>query len=193
MNFLWQVAKEHLAAYKGAKAIKNPPNPDLNSNEYLHHILQKREDYLFNSLGHKMKAAGKDVFSEWMYNQSDLIQAAARSYGERLISDQCFKSVEEVGESLHSILQKIHRLYMLDIIEKDLGTLIISGILPTDLAQQVGDVCRQACKDLAPDCLALTEAFGVTDAMLSAPISRDWVKYNEYDNQGEVVQEFKEL
>ena len=35
--------------------------------------------------------------------------------------------------------------------------------------------------------LALCDSFAITDTMLSAPIALDWVKYNTYDNQGELM------
>jgi len=37
--------------------------------------------------------------------------------------------------------------------------------------------------------LAICESFAITDTMLSAPIALDWVGYNSYDNQGEVMSE----
>ena len=45
---------------------------------------------------------------------------------------------------------------------------------------------RELCRSLGPDALALAEAFGITDSMISAPIARDWVAYNVGDNQGEM-------
>ena len=46
------------------------------------------EDSLFLELGQKMKSAGKEgLFETWMYNESDLIQAAGRAYTERLVAE----------------------------------------------------------------------------------------------------------
>ena len=42
------------------------------------------------------------------------------------------------------------------------------------------------CSKLGPQAVNLIDAFGLTDRMLSAPIARDWVAYNEYDNRGEM-------
>ena len=55
---------------------------------------------------------------------------------------------------------------------------------------QVSDVKSTAvklCQELGPSSLALCESFAISDTMLSAPIALDWVKYNSYDNQGEVM------
>ena len=48
-----------------------------------------REALLFKKLGARMAAAGKaGVFDTWMLEESDLIQSAARAYGDRLIADR---------------------------------------------------------------------------------------------------------
>ena len=55
---------------------------------------------------------------------------------------------------------------------------------------QVGAVKETAiklCQDLGPHALSLCDAFAITDTMLSAPIALDWVQYNTYDNQGELM------
>ena len=64
---------------------------DVNSTSGLMKILRLREALLFQKLGSKMAAAaaGKaGVFDTWMLEESDLIQAAARAYGDRLIGDR---------------------------------------------------------------------------------------------------------
>lgn len=60
---------------------------------------------------------------------------------------------------------------------------------------QVLSLNRALCAELTPHALALTEAFGLPDEVLAAPIAGDWVKYNEYDNQGELTteEEFKRI
>jgi len=64
--------------------------------------------------------------------------------------------------------------------------LSILGVLSPEVAQKVSSRAAQLCIELTPQSLALTEAFAINDEMLSAPIARDWVKYNEGDNQGEL-------
>jgi len=59
-------------------------------------------------------------------------------------------------------------------------------VLPGEIAGQVSTRAAQLCTELTPQSLALTEAFAINDEMLSAPIARDWVKYNVGDNQGEL-------
>lgn len=40
-----------------------------------------------------MKAGKEGMFDTWMLQESDLVQSAARAFGERLISDQVMYSL----------------------------------------------------------------------------------------------------
>ena len=183
-----KVAKEWLGMFK--PSTKEAPVADLTSVDYLHYLLQKREDLLFIELGTKMKAAGKEgVFDTWMLRESDLIQAAAKAYGERLISDQFSAAIDKAPDaSLPPILKDLYKLYILHNVERDIGWYLTSDVISVDVAKQVSPAAAQLCQDIAPHSLSLISAFAITDNMLSAPIALDWVKFNEYDNQGEVPQ-----
>ena len=54
---------------------------------------------------------------------------------------------------------------------------------------------RRLCAEIAPQSLALCDAFGLPDEVLAAPIANDWVKFNEVDNQGELTtkEEFQKI
>ena len=181
-----KVAKERLQAFKPVPEAK-PAAEDIGSDEYLQYLMAKRENTLFMELGEKMAASGKaGSFGTWMYDESDLIQHAAKSYGERIIGEQFDEVLAQADSSLVPVLSQLRKLYAVDAIEKDLGWFISSGILPMELAQKVGTTAAQLCRDISPQALPLVEAFAIPEPMLSAPIARDWVNYNEYDNQGEV-------
>merc|ERR1712212_974178 len=100
---------------------------------------------------------------------SDLIQHAAKAFGDRLIADRMSLAVAEADEEMKPILNLINTLYMATIMVKNISA----------------DLCAQ----LGPQALAICESFGITDTMLSAPIALDWVGYNSYDNQGELMTE----
>ena len=53
-------------------------------------------------------------------------------------------------------------------------------------ATEVRGRAATLCSEIGPHSLAICDAFAITDSMISAPIARDWVGYNEYDNQGEI-------
>jgi len=181
-----KVAKERLEVFRPSAPKEGPP-ADLSNPDYLHYLLQKREDTLFMQLGMTMKKAGKEgLFDTWMLQASDLIQAAARSYGERLCSEQFAAGIGKADESLKPILSQLRHLYLLNVLEKNLGIFLTTKILPIEVGQQVPAAAAALCKQLAPQALPLCDAFAIPDSMLSAPIALDWIAYNEYDNQGEV-------
>jgi acyl-CoA oxidase len=183
-----KVAKERLATFTNSKTSSKPLQVNLADSGYVHSVLVQRENALFMELGGETQRAGKDgVFKTWMYEQSDLVQSAALAYAERLASERFLAAIERADATLHPVLYRLHRLYVLDCIERSLGWFATSEAgLPLDVARAVPIEARRLCRELAPDAVALTEAFGVTDAMLSAPIARDWIGFNEFDNQGEV-------
>lgn len=192
-----KVAKERLSTYKKNDLMKIwlkskirvgvILRPKLKSVEFLHDLMKKREDLLFMELGMKMAKAGTaKLFEAWMYESSDLIQHAARAYGERLVSEVCNSTRKQADSSLHDILEKLHHLYLINIIERNLGWFVSQHLIPVRATKEVNKIASDLCKELSPQSLAIAEAFDLTDDMLSAPIALDWIKYNEYDNQGEL-------
>lgn len=78
-------------------------------------------------------------------------------------------------------------LHLLGNLEKDLPTFLEHGLLNAGQGRQVLDLSRRLCADLAPKSLALVESFGLPEEMLQSPLASDWVEYNAYDNQGELM------
>ena len=64
-----------------------------------------------------------------MFEESDLIQHAAKSFADRLIADRMSLAVEEADEAMKTILNLINTLYMATIMEKNISWFVISGIL----------------------------------------------------------------
>merc|ERR1711997_197929 len=186
-----KVAKEHLGVM-AKKGFKNPmvypDNEQFTNNDYLMWILNQREVTLFGTLGKKMAAAGKEgMFNTWMMEESDVIQGAARSFGDRLIAERFAHTVETCDAGLKPILEKLFTLYMVSTIEQNLGNLLILGIIKPNQIASLKETAVQLCQELGPHSLSLCDAFAITDTMLSAPIALNWVQYNTYDNQGEVM------
>ena len=109
-----KVAKERLG-----ELMKSPPkmrdmpaSADLTNAEFLLYLLQSREMKLFRELGEKMAKAGREgTFKTWMLEESDLIQKAARAYGDHLIADRFSTVLNQTEADLQPILQKIFTLY----------------------------------------------------------------------------------
>jgi len=181
-----KVAKERLSLFKPS-AGEAPVNKDLSSTEYLNYLLQKREDVLFTNLGKRMMKAGKEkLYDTWMLKCSDLVQLAARSFGERLVNDRVLVAINTADPTLKEILSELHTLYVVSVVKRNLAWYLTNGILTIEQGKEIEDLSDELCRNIAPKSLDLCEAFGLTDSMISAPIALDWIKYNEYDNQGEL-------
>lgn len=141
LPFRPQVTKERLAELMKApkKPTPAPEKEDITSLTFLHDLLKRREEALFMAVGGAMMKAGKDgVFDAWMYEQSDAIQAAAKAYGERLISEQFAQTVENAQSSVKVPLTLLYHLYLLNCVQRDLGGILTKGLLSPKSAAKVG-------------------------------------------------------
>ena len=181
-----KVAKERLAKFKPSN-IPEPANKDFGSLEYLTYLIDKREEELFKKLGKRMMAAGKEkIFDTWMLQSSDLVQHAARAFGEKLVTDQVSEAINRSDDSLKEILTKLQHLYIVTVVNRNLAWYMTNALISVENAKALADISDMLCREISPQSMALCDAFGLTDNMISAPIALDWVKYNEYDNQGEL-------
>jgi len=206
-----KVAKEQMGRFK-RQLIKPILDLDFDNQDHLLHLFKVRENNQFTDLqlvvgkammytmaGKKLpgflkgfgdKLQEKGVFNAWMIERQDLVQSAAKAYGERLL---CDTFIEAIGKSaandpeLMDILLRLLHLYMVSAIEADLPWFVAGGHIKPAEAERLVETSRRLCAGLAPDALAICEAFGLSERLLEAPIASDWVEYNKVDNKGEHV------
>ena len=161
---------------------------DLTSTSYLHALLKSREQVQFLELGMKMMRAGKKGrYDTWVFQEQDLVQACARAYGERLISECFANAIKKTDPSLMPVLSKLYHLYLITVVELDLGFFVTSGLMSAWTGAGVRKMVSNLCKEVSSQALALCDAFGFSDEILRAPIAGDWIKFNSVDNKGEVI------
>merc|ERR1719322_1997284 len=186
-----KVAKEHLAFLsKNPPKVEKPTSTSVSDPGFLHYLLKTREVKLYTELGQKMVKAGKaGTYESWMFEESDLIQHAGKAFGERLMADRFALTLETCDKDLKPILSKVFSLYLAAIVEKNLAWFVINGLVPSSDISNIKTYSADLCAELGTQSLAICESFGITDTMLSAPIALDWVGFNTYDNQGELMTE----
>jgi len=183
-----KVAKEHLS-HLSKNGFPSPveAKEDISDKMYAYRLLQDRERALYERLGKNTASAGKEgLFATWMMEESDLIQACGRAFAERLIADRFLLAIEEADPDLKPILDTLFSLYAVNTLERNLAQLVIAGVVKREQMADIRLRSAALCAQLGPQALAVAESFAATPEMLSAPIARDWVQYNEYDNQGEL-------
>jgi acyl-CoA oxidase len=75
------------------------------------------------------------------------------------------------------------------VVLQDLAWFLTEGLVPLAAGKAVGDAARALCAQLAPQCRLLVDSFGIPEHLVAAPIAGDWARYNETDNQGELLGE----
>jgi len=193
-----KVAKELLAALQdGSRPIRlistsTLAKVDLLAISDLLNLFRYRETCMLVSLTKKIESgmkAGKDIFQIWMKEESDLIQATARAYGENVCLLQFAKAVfDSKTPKIKDMLTRLLRLFALSSIQRDLPWFIGEGIFSrVFLNETFHPTYDAAVADVSAIAMDAVEGFQVWDSMIHAPIAQDWVKYNTYDNQGELV------
>ncbi|KAJ3366785.1 hypothetical protein GGF32_003429 [Allomyces javanicus] len=198
-----KVAKELVAAVERG-LVQYPANEftwhgDLETTAGLLALIRSREAHLVKELGGIMnakvsaavaakgpKAAREATFNTWMFEQSDLIQMVARAFGERVSAEQFARVIRETPAAAKE-LALVQDLFYLHVIQTQVASYVVRGILSPAQAQRVQDRYTAAIKAVAPIALPLVESLGVDGGMVRAPIAADWAAYNAYDNRGELV------
>merc|ERR1719510_360695 len=210
-----KVAKEHMGLFKPHQ-LKKPSEIDFRNIHHLQYLFEARENQIHTDLKKKLAAAlvytkvgkkvsgvfaglgaqlqEKGIYNTWMLQEQDTIQAFAKSYADRFVGEAFIEVMSDdisekrefdvanskhpIGPSslatgssaeLNGILEKICNLHMLSRIEIDLPWFLQAGLITPSEAG------------------TLVDAIDLPEDMLAAPIASDWVKYNAYDNQGELA------
>jgi len=165
-----------------------PPSQDLINPDYLKYLLEYRFAKKITSLATSLQtklAEGSKIFKLWMTQESDAVQAVARAFGENVVINQFYKVFHESKPSVQETLTQLYTLYALSAIENDLSWFLLDGVLTHKQAKLVSQHARDLCKEVSHQSLHLTDAFGIPDHIVQAPIALDWEVYNRVDNQGE--------
>eukprot|EP00743_Colponemidia_sp_Colp-15_P001275 GILK01001398.1.p1 GENE.GILK01001398.1~~GILK01001398.1.p1 ORF type:complete len:666 (+),score=124.04 GILK01001398.1:45-2000(+) len=201
---LWtKVSKEILTAFQkgtwtAAPTLAQTPadaeTTGLLNADYQYHLFCVRENLCLQELGTAMAekiGAGQPLFDVWMKEESDTIQALAQAYSERQAFESFMLAIRGADPSLHPILNIMRSLWAFSRLEHDMGWFLTSQTLTLTQGKTVSSLARKLCAELAPQALPLCDSFGIPAHVYHAPIARNWIAYNDDDNQGEVKGNFK--
>lgn len=123
---------------------------------------------------------GISVFQVWMKEQSDLIQATAKAFGERIAVDHMLKSIKDdkVAPSVRQVLEEILSVFLSQLCTDDASFFMTRSLLTKQQVVSLNAYRLQAIKILAPKALDVVQALDIKPWMLFAPIAGDWVKAN---------------
>jgi acyl-CoA oxidase len=112
---------------------------------------------------------------------------SSSAWGERVVLEEFNSTIAKADKSVQGILSQVRDLFAVNVIENDLAWFMMQGLVSTKQGQSIVKQSQNLCKVLGKQSLALVQAFGIPDHLVGAPIAGDWIKYNEYDNQGEYI------
>ncbi len=156
------------------------------------HLFEKREDIHKSNLAIRMQKANwkskEKVFTTWMVEESNTVQALSKSFGERYTL-KAFQEILADKEFKDPVVEKLAKLFALDCIKNDLGFFLTEGLLSRSQAKDLDTELSKLCADICPFTSYLLDAFGIPEHLIHAPIARDYVSYNllDKDNRGEVL------
>jgi acyl-CoA oxidase len=194
-----KVAKQMFVSYLPSivrRTIHGTLTGKLSDHKFLLRLLKVRESQRLSELAvslNQNKKKGKSLFEVWMYEESDLIQGLAQAHSDRVIFEACVDTLGSCEEGLKPILTQLLLLTAIDWIEKDLGWFVSQKVITSRLGTKIPEYGRKLCAQIAPSAIQLIDAFGIPEHMRHAPISGDWIKYNQTDNFGELLPEMQNL
>ena len=68
-----------------------------------------------------------------------------------------------------------------------MGWFMTKGVLNKEDGEKIFASTQISVRTAALVSLETCDAFGIPDAALHSPIALDWVKYNKFDNRGEIL------
>ena len=193
-----KVSKELLAAVNAKKVVypkldtTNSTSWDVSQVETLVKLVKAKEIALVNELNQAMKTKvgkeGKTIFQVWMKEESDLIQATSKAYGESICLDQTLLAVKnEQDAGVRDALSRVAHLFAHTLVSQDLAWYLANQLITPQSGKQIVSLQRQLIAELKPYVSDLVVSLGVKPWMTFAPIAADWAEYNRTDNKGELV------
>ena len=117
-------------------------------------------------------AAGLDAHAAVAQEQLALFRLAG-AHMERVVLEQFSLGVEAVADSnLREVLDSLRDLYALSVIEEARAWFLEHELLTPAVSRTVPSQVDALCARLAPEALALVDAFGIPEACLASPIGR---------------------
>ena len=79
-------------------------------------------------------------------------------------------------------------LYAVNVVESQAMTFLLSQkVVTPEQSIKITEMSQKLTKSLGEYALELVDGFGIPEHMITAPIAKDWTKFNESDNQGEIL------
>lgn len=164
---------------------------DVTSLDILLNLLKFRETMLFQKLvgeQKRLKGEGKSAYQILMRETSDVMQDLAMAYGERHCLQYCIQTLGKVSNQTNKeVLAKVFRLFGAEIINRDLASYILAGVVSKEAQKNLTETRMTLIKEIALCANDILDCMSIPKHALYAPIAGNYIRYNAYPNFGEVI------
>jgi acyl-CoA oxidase len=178
---LWTAARYVAGRARAALSSLNPVLPRRTDPEHLRDpdfheaAFVYREDRLLASLARRLRDridGGQDSFNA-LNDCQDHALAAANAHVERLTYQRFRAALQRAGDQPGlAVLHRVAALFALHRLEADSAWFLTAGYFEGAKARAVRQQVNSLCRELEPAAGALSDAFGIPDTLLDAPIAR---------------------
>jgi acyl-CoA oxidase len=138
-------------------------------------LFEWRERHVLESLARRLrriKPDEPDAFVKFNATQDHLL-SAARAHVDRLVLEAFVAGIDRCADqATTTLLDRLCDLHVLSMLEADRAWFVEHGRLTPRRAKGIGALVNALCAELRPFARLLTDAFGIPDRALSAPIAQ---------------------
>lgn len=116
-----------------------------------------------------------------MFESNDNIQSLSFAFGERFFLQSAWSLYEDCKhQGAKTILQKVLKLHMVDLLNKELGFYLTNGLISHKLGTAIQNSFADSVKELVPHINECIESFGINNIPeIHAPMARNWSNFND--------------
>lgn len=171
--------------------MRELPNKEKVSDvESLVNLIRWREISLIRDLGRvsydKIAKGKKTFYDVWMKEENYLVQALALAFGERVVAETCSNELRLCPASIRKNLELLVKIYLAHVVIENLSWFLTQGTVNAKAAQELREAYREWIREIHGSALAIVNAFGIPEHLLTAPIAQDYEDFNSRPNLGEV-------
>ena len=120
----------------------------------------------------RIKPDEPDAFAKFNAAQDHLL-SAARAHVDRLVLEAFVAGIDRCpDQTTATLLERVCDLHVLSTLEADRAWFVEHGRLASHRAKGIGGLVDTLCAELRPFARLLTDAFGIPERALSAPIAQ---------------------
>ncbi|MXP20056.1 acyl-CoA oxidase [Gordonia sp. HNM0687] len=139
-------------------------------------LFRNREDHLVRTCAQRLRRATDDENDpfEVFNNAQDHLLKVGRARTERLVLEAFVQAIEDCdSRSAAELLGKVCDLFVYSALEDDISWFLMHRHVSVERAKAIRRGVNELCRELRPHARTLVDAFGIPEALLTAPMLRN--------------------